>query len=364
MPFRISARNTRTSTSATRSSSATSPSTPAPATTGRARRTSPAPSLPIRSFPTSCRRSATPATTRSLEWNGFSPRVGLTYAFGKDKRPGPRQLQPLHQPARVERRRRVESVLSRPVPLLLLGRSERRSNVQRNEIDFDSGVYSFANIDPEQHRCRLLAGTRRLRHEAAQDERAHRRRAVRADARIRGRRRTTLTATARISSGTSSRRLAAPATSTPARTTSWPAPTPARCRTDSLQRAVLHASRRGVPGPSTTSSRTGKDYSQTYQDLELTAIKRMSNNWMMRANVTLSDWTQHVGPGAIIDPSPLLSNSTNSFDSCSVCDGARWRPAAESATTTSTPDGPTASRASTSCLADRSVPLSTAGRDI
>ena len=66
-----------------------------------------------------------------------------------------------------------------------------------------------------------------------------------------------------------------------------------------------------------------KDYSQTYQDVELSAVKRMSNNWMMRANVTLSDWKQHVGAGAIIDPSPLLSNSTNSFDSCSVCNGAQ-----------------------------------------
>ncbi len=78
----------------------------------------------------------------------------------------------------------------------------------------------------------------------------------------------------------------------------------------------------GVPVPVFYVYTNRKDYSQTYQDLELSATKRMANNWMMRANLTLSDWKQHVGPGAIVDPSPLLGNSTNSFNSCSVCDGS------------------------------------------
>jgi hypothetical protein len=48
----------------------------------------------------------------------------------------------------------------------------------------------------------------------------------------------------------------------------------------------------------------------------------MANKWMMRANVTFSDWTQHVDDEAIVDPTPILSNNANSFDSCSICDGA------------------------------------------
>ena len=44
------------------------------------------------------------------------------------------------------------------------------------------------------------------------------------------------------------------------------------------------------------------DYYQTYKGLEFTATKRLANRWMMRGNVTLQDWKQHVGPGAIVDP--------------------------------------------------------------
>ncbi len=59
------------------------------------------------------------------------------------------------------------------------------------------------------------------------------------------------------------------------------------------------------------------DYHQTYQGLELTATKRFSNRWMMRGNVTLQDWKQHVGPDGIVDPTPIVSG-----DSCTSCDGA------------------------------------------
>jgi Carboxypeptidase regulatory-like domain len=57
------------------------------------------------------------------------------------------------------------------------------------------------------------------------------------------------------------------------------------------------------------------DYYQNYKGLELTATKRMSNRWMLRGNFTFSDWKQHVGPGAIVDPTVLRSGS----GSCSVC---------------------------------------------
>src|SRR5205823_6445132 len=44
------------------------------------------------------------------------------------------------------------------------------------------------------------------------------------------------------------------------------------------------------------------DYNQTYKSVEFTATKRMSNRWMLRGNVTLQDWKQHVGSSGIIDP--------------------------------------------------------------
>ncbi len=48
--------------------------------------------------------------------------------------------------------------------------------------------------------------------------------------------------------------------------------------------------------------RNTPDYYQQYKGIELTGTKRMSNRWMLRGNVTLQDWTQHVGAGAIVDP--------------------------------------------------------------
>jgi hypothetical protein len=53
-------------------------------------------------------------------------------------------------------------------------------------------------------------------------------------------------------------------------------------------------------------------YHQTYQGLELTANKRMSNRWMMRGSVTLQDWKQHVRDEAIVDPTRTRF--------CSTCD--------------------------------------------
>jgi Carboxypeptidase regulatory-like domain len=57
------------------------------------------------------------------------------------------------------------------------------------------------------------------------------------------------------------------------------------------------------------------DYSQEYKGLELTATKRMANRWMLRGNFTMQDWTQQVGSGAIVDPTRSRL--------CSVCDGSQ-----------------------------------------
>jgi hypothetical protein len=42
----------------------------------------------------------------------------------------------------------------------------------------------------------------------------------------------------------------------------------------------------------------------------------MTNHWMVRGNVTFTDWTQHVGAGGFVNPTPILDN-----DACTVCNG-------------------------------------------
>jgi len=59
------------------------------------------------------------------------------------------------------------------------------------------------------------------------------------------------------------------------------------------------------------------DYHQTYQGLELTATKRMSNRWMLRGNVSFNDWKQHVGADTYADPTRVR----NGFG-CSTCNNS------------------------------------------
>ncbi len=63
------------------------------------------------------------------------------------------------------------------------------------------------------------------------------------------------------------------------------------------------------------------DYTQQYKGLELNFTKRMSDRWMLRGNVSLTDWTQDVGPDAIVDPTRLRPTNTP-LSGCNNCDGA------------------------------------------
>jgi hypothetical protein len=58
------------------------------------------------------------------------------------------------------------------------------------------------------------------------------------------------------------------------------------------------------------------DYSQNYMGVELSGTKRMSNRWMLRANLTWQDWTQDIGEEGILDPTHLRTAT-----GCSSCDG-------------------------------------------
>lgn len=71
----------------------------------------------------------------------------------------------------------------------------------------------------------------------------------------------------------------------------------------------------GVPAPTYFVFTNADDYHQTYNGLELSGTKRMSNRWMMRASLTLQDWKQHVGPNSVADPTRQRGGT-----GCNTCD--------------------------------------------
>jgi hypothetical protein len=71
----------------------------------------------------------------------------------------------------------------------------------------------------------------------------------------------------------------------------------------------------GVPLPTYFVLSNREGYTQTYDGIELGAVKRMSHRWLMRANVSLGDWKQQVDDEAIIDPTHIRGNN-----GCAACD--------------------------------------------
>jgi hypothetical protein len=67
--------------------------------------------------------------------------------------------------------------------------------------------------------------------------------------------------------------------------------------------------RSGLSVPSGTILENRRDYEQIYHGVELTLNKRLSNRWMARASVAWNDWTQDVGEGACRNPNNILSTS-------------------------------------------------------
>ena len=59
-------------------------------------------------------------------------------------------------------------------------------------------------------------------------------------------------------------------------------------------------------------------YSEDYTGFELTATKRLSNRWMLRANITLQDWTRNVGAEGIQDPNDFRSGANEDGGSVGI----------------------------------------------
>lgn len=89
-----------------------------------------------------------------------------------------------------------------------------------------------------------------------------------------------------------------------------------------LQLSPYYTLKPGTSAPAYFVIENRPDYSQTYKGVDLYATKRMSNRWMLRGNLTLQDWKQSVGPGAIIDPSVGRSGAQGYFG-CTVCSGSQ-----------------------------------------
>lgn len=72
----------------------------------------------------------------------------------------------------------------------------------------------------------------------------------------------------------------------------------------------------GVPSPVYAVVRNRPDYEQTYNGIELVATKRLSNRWMMRANLSWNDWQEDSGPDSFADPTRRLLSTGGCVGNC------------------------------------------------
>jgi hypothetical protein len=254
---------------------------------------------------------------RSLEWKGISPRLGATYAIGEQKKTvlrgsynrymdqlGSSDVGPSNPFYRVQ---------------MLYYYWEDLNNdktIQRNEIDFDSGLYSFDNIDPDHPGAAISPGrldynvdpTRTDEFVLGIDREIGPNFAIGAAYSYRYRSNFVWDQYEKTRGAgdfyTSADYIqqASPVTGTLPDGTPYSVPN--------------YRLKPGTAAPVFYVTTNRPDYHQTYNGLELTATKRMSNRWMFRGNLTLSDWKQHVGPNGFVDPTALVSG-----DSCTVCNG-------------------------------------------
>jgi hypothetical protein len=254
---------------------------------------------------------------RALEWKGISPRIGATWALGQEKK----------TVLRGSYNRYMDQLGSSDVgpsnPFYIVQKLyyywddlNGDRNIQRNEIDFDSGVQTFDGIDPDNPGAGYSPGrldynmnppttdefVLGIEREVAANF------AIGAAYSYRYRKNFVWDQYEKTRGSndfytSADYEVAAPLNGTLPDGSSYSIPT--------------WALKDGNPLPVFYVTRNRPDYHQTYNGLELTATKRFSNRWMMRGNVTLSDWKQHVGPNGFVDPTPIVEG-----DSCSSCDGA------------------------------------------
>lgn len=253
---------------------------------------------------------------RALEWKGLSPRLGATWALGAEKK----TLLKGSYSRYMDQMGSSDAGVSNPfwiVQKLYYYWEDVNGDktIQRNEIDFDSGLYSFSGIDPDNPTAGYSPG--RIDYNMNPPT---------TDEFILGVDREILPNFALGVSYSYRYR----------KNFVWDQYEKTRGAGDyytnadytlvgnisgtlpdgSQYTAPNYRLNPGLDAPVFYVITNRPDYHQTYQGLEFTANKRFSNRWMARGNVTISSWKQHLGSGAYVDPTPLVDG-----DSCTVCDG-------------------------------------------
>jgi hypothetical protein len=254
---------------------------------------------------------------RALEWKGLSPRIGATWALGQEKKTILRGSYNRYMDQLGSSDVGASNPFYRVQQLYYYWEDlNNDKTVQRNEIDFDSGLYSFENIDPDNPGAGYSPGrldygmdpTRTDEFVIGIDREIMPNFAVGVAYSYRYRTNFTWDAYEKTRGAgdfyTSDdyQLLAAPVTGT------LPDGTP--------YTVANYRLKAGLSAPVFYVTTNRPDYHQTYHGLELTATKRMSNRWMMRGNITIQDWEQHVGANGFVDPTHIVDG-----DSCTSCDG-------------------------------------------
>jgi hypothetical protein len=73
--------------------------------------------------------------------------------------------------------------------------------------------------------------------------------------------------------------------------------------------AAVYQLKAGVPTPTFSVITNRPDYSQTYDGIEVTATKRLANRWMLRVNASYNDYTEDCGSGSYANPTRGLPST-------------------------------------------------------
>jgi len=255
-----------------------------------------------------------------MKWNTISPRLGLTYTVGADRR----------TLLRASYSRYVDQVTSNTVTPASPGATSyayyyfndlNHDNIaQHNEIDFNYGIVNHVGFDP----AHPTVSTQFTRW-------ASNLKAPRTDEIILGLEREILSNFSVGINGTY-RKLSDFIVTTGEHTQGQSdfytpadyalhAPVSATLPNGTVASLPYYTLAPGVSAPVFKVLRNRPGYSQAYKGLELDATKRMSNRWMLRGNVTLQDWKQDVGPGSFSDPTIQRTAGGIAGTACPNCNG-------------------------------------------
>lgn len=263
---------------------------------------------------------------QALEWTSISPRIGATYSLGTTRRTllrgsynryvGQLSAGPFYD---------VSPIAAYQALYYYWDDANGDKNVQRGELDFDTGGLPWYNIDPENPSSNVPLGRFDYDMKPPKTDEF----VIGLEQELLPEFTVGLNYTHRVFSdflwrqyekGRGTNNFYSTADYELATTTARPDGLIKGTLPDGTPYSVpLYRLKAGTPAPFNFVTTNRPDYEQNYDGIELVATKRLSNRWMLRGNFTWMDWTQDVGPDAIVDPSPLFSLGGGT---CTTCDGA------------------------------------------